>query len=87
MAFQVGMASSMLPAIFLSGFIFPIRSMPWPIQVLSHAVPARYFLVIVRGIILKGASLLSYLDDLAFLVLYATVVLGIATARLTRREA
>jgi ABC-2 type transport system permease protein len=86
MAFQVGMVTSMLPAIFLSGFIFPIRSMPLPVQVLSYVVPARYFLVVVRGIILKGAGLSPYLDNLAFLALYATIVLGIATARLTRRE-
>ena len=39
------------------GFIFPIRSMPAPIQLLTYAVPARYFLVIVRGINLKGARL------------------------------
>jgi ABC-2 type transport system permease protein len=87
MAFQAGMVASMLPAIFLSGFIFPIRSMPAAVQVLTFAVPNRYFLVILRGIILKGAGLGAYLQDLAFLVLYATVVLGIAYARLTRREA
>jgi ABC-2 type transport system permease protein len=86
MAFQVGMVSSMLPAIFLSGFIFPIRSMPVALQALTYAVPARYFNVILRGVILKGADLLPYWRDLAFLVLYATVVMSIAYARLTRRE-
>lgn len=86
MAFQLGIVTSMLPAIFLSGFIFPIRSMPLPIQAISYAVPARYFLVVLRGIILKGAPLGEYLRDMGFLVLYATVVLGIAYARLTRRE-
>jgi drug efflux transport system permease protein len=87
MAFQIGMVTSMLPAIFLSGFIFPIRSMPWAVQAITYVVPARYFLVVLRGIILKGAGLGPYLQDLAFLVLYATVVLGIAYARLTRQEA
>lgn len=86
MAFQVGVVTSMLPAIFLSGFVFPIRSMPVAVQALTYVVPARYFLVVVRGIILKGAGLLPYLDSLAFLALYAVVVLGVATARLTRRE-
>lgn len=86
MAFQVGVVTSMLPAIFLSGFIFPIRSMPLAVQALTYVVPARYFLAVVRGIILKGAGLAPYLDDLAFLALYAVLVLGIATARLTRRE-
>ena len=87
LAFQIGMVTSMLPAIFLSGFIFPIRSMPAPIELLTYAVPARYFLVIIRGIILKGAGLAPYWQDVAFLLLYATVVLTLAYARLRRREA
>ena len=86
MAFQVGMVASMLPAIFLSGFIFPIRSMPVALQVLTFAVPARYFNVILRGVILKGASLAPYWRDMAFLLLYATVMMTIAYARLTRKE-
>jgi ABC-2 type transport system permease protein len=86
MAFQVGMVTSMLPAIFLSGFIFPIRSMPLAVQALTYAVPARYFNVILRGVILKGAGLESYVRDVAFLALYAMVVMGIAYARLTRKE-
>src|SRR5262249_34218406 len=50
MAFQIGVVTSMLPAIFLSGFIFPIRSMPAVIQALTYAIPTRYFLVILRGV-------------------------------------
>jgi len=87
MAFQLGMLVSMLPAILLSGFIFPIRSMPLAVQVITYAVPARYFLVVLRGVILKGAGLAPYWQDLGFLMLYATVVLTVAYARLTRREA
>src|SRR6185369_14333773 len=86
MAFQLGSLASMLPAIFLSGFIFPLRSMPWPLQWISYAVPARYFNVVLRGVILKGAGLESYPRDVGFLVLYATVVLVLAYARLSRRE-
>jgi drug efflux transport system permease protein len=87
MAFQIGMVASMLPAIFLSGFIFPIRSMPIVVQAITYAIPARYFNVILRGVILKGAGLTDYPQDVAFLVLYATVVLTVAYVRLTRREA
>jgi ABC-2 type transport system permease protein len=86
MAFQLGASTSMLPAILLSGFIFPIRSMPLAVQILTYAVPARYFLVVLRGIILKGAGLAPYGRDLAFLVVYAAAVLGLAFARLTRKE-
>jgi len=86
MAFQLGALSSMLPAIFLSGFIFPLRSMPWPLRWISYGVPARYFNVVLRGVILKGAGLESYPQDMGFLVLYAVVVLTLAYARLSRRE-
>jgi len=86
MAFQVGSLTSMLPAIFLSGFIFPIRSMPPVLQLITYAVPARYFLVIARGIILKGAPLTAYLGDLGFLLLYGLIVLAFAWRRLVTPE-
>jgi len=86
MAFQIGIFASMLPAMFLSGFIFPIRSMPLAVQVLTYIVPARYFNVILRGVILKGAGLAAYPRDMAFLLLYASVFLGVSYARLTRKE-
>jgi ABC-2 type transport system permease protein len=86
MAFQLGTTTSMLPAIFLSGFVFPIRSMPPAVRALTYAVPARYFLVVLRGVILKGAGLAPYLRDVVFLVVYALAVLGLAFARLRRRE-
>jgi ABC-2 type transport system permease protein len=82
MAFQGGSLASMLPAIFLSGFIFPIRSMPAVLRWITYAVPARYFNVVLRGVILKGAGLESYPQDMLFLVLYAVVVLALAYARL-----
>ena len=87
LAFQIGILSSMLPAIILSGFIFPIRSMPAVIRALTYVVPARYFLVALRGVILKGAGLGPYWRDLGFLSLYAVLVMGIAYFRLTRRKA
>ncbi len=86
MAFQLGASTSMLPAILLSGFIFPIRAMPAVVRAITYAVPARYFLVVLRGVILKGAGLAPYGRDLAFLVVYALVVLGLAFVRLTRKE-
>lgn len=87
MAFQVATLSSMLPAIFLSGFIFPIRSMPPALQALTYAVPARYFLIVLRGIILKGEGLGPYMKDVVFLIAFAVAVLGLAWVRLVRRAA
>jgi len=61
--------------------------MPAPVRALTFAVPARYFLVVLRGVILKGAGLAPYRQDIAFLLVYALAVLGLAFARLTRKEA
>jgi ABC-2 type transport system permease protein len=83
-AFMIAGMSSMLPTVLLSGFIFPIRSMPTALQVLSHAVPARYFMKILRGVILKGAPATAYPWDLLALFLYAAVVIGLASWRLSR---
>jgi ABC-2 type transport system permease protein len=63
-AFQVALLSSFLPTFILSGFIFPLSSMPTPMQVVSHIVPARYFLVALRGIVLKGAGLEAFWEQL-----------------------
>jgi ABC-2 type transport system permease protein len=86
MAFQVGTLTSMLPAIFLSGFIFPIRNMPMALRLVTYVVPARYYLVILRGIILKGAGLRSYPADVMFLVGFAVLILGLSYMRLVVRE-
>ncbi len=85
-AFQVGLITSMLPAILLSGFVFQIRMMPAGLQLVTYLIPARYFLVILRGIILKGEGLRVYWHELASLVLYAFVAVTLASVRLMRRE-
>jgi ABC-2 type transport system permease protein len=56
-ATMVALAGLLLPTVILSGFIFPIASMPAPLQVVSHIIPAKWFLEIVRGIMLKGSGL------------------------------
>jgi ABC-2 type transport system permease protein len=55
-AYTIAMTATMLPSVLLSGFLFPIRSMPEVIQAFTYLIPARYFLVIVRGIFLKGVG-------------------------------
>jgi ABC-2 type transport system permease protein len=87
LAFQAGLIASMLPAILLSGFIFQIRTMPAWLQGITLLVPARYFLVILRGIILKGEGLWTYWEQVLALALYGFAVVSLASARLTRREA
>jgi ABC-2 type transport system permease protein len=83
-AFQIALLISLLPTIMLSGFIFPIASMPRALQVITTIVPARYFLVALRGIVLKGAPLSHLLIPLAALVVYAAATLGLASMRLAK---
>ena len=56
-AMMVSLFALMLPTILLSGFIFPISSMPWPLQWLSMIMPPKYFIIILKGIMLQGVGL------------------------------
>jgi ABC-2 type transport system permease protein len=86
-AFQVALLSSLLPTMILSGFIFPISSMPAVVQAITHIVPARYFLVALRSIVLKGAGITAFWQDMAALAIFATVALGLASLRLRKEWA
>ena len=87
MAFQIALLTSYLPTLMLSGFIFPISSMPAFLQVVTHVVPARYFLVALRGIVLKGVGIEVFWRDLMALVVFATVITTLASLRLKREWA
>ncbi len=71
----------------LSGFIFPIQSMPTVVQWITHIVPARYFLVALRAIVLKGADITAFWQEMMALAIFATVALGLASLRLRREWA
>ena len=84
-AFQAAMLAAFLPTFMLSGFIFPISSMPTVLQYITTIVPARYFLVALRGVVLKGLSLPELWQPVGALALYAFAVLALSSARLARR--
>jgi ABC-2 type transport system permease protein len=75
------------PMIYLSGFIFPIENMPPIIQYATYLIPLRYFLVIVRGIFLKGIGLDLLWPHAAALTAWGAVVLALAVARSRKRAA
>jgi ABC-2 type transport system permease protein len=77
----------MMPMIYLSGFIFPIENMPAVIRPVTYLIPLRYFLVIVRGIFLKGIGLDLLWPQAAALAAWGIVVLGLAVARSRKRAA
>jgi len=86
-AFQVALLSSLLPTMILSGFIFPISSMPTVVQGITHIVPARYFLVALRSIVLKGAGITAFWQDMVALAIFAAIALGLASLRLRKEWA
>src|ERR671920_153437 len=86
-AFQAALLVSFLPTLMLSGFIFPIASMPRFLQLVTYAVPARYFLIALRGIVLKGAGIQAYGGELLALAAFAAVVMALASIRLGRQWA
>ncbi len=56
-AMMISLMGLMLPVILLSGFIFPISSMPLPLQIISNVIPATWYIIILKGIMLKGVGL------------------------------
>ena len=83
-AFMIAVIATMLPTFILSGFVFPIRNMPGVVQAITYLIPARYFLVALRSIILKGAGLSAFWDQFLFLILYAILSLTVSSARLRK---
>jgi ABC-2 type transport system permease protein len=85
LALQVSMLLAFLPVFMLSGFIFPIASMPPFLQHVTTFVPAKYFLIALRGVVLKGQGLAEIVRPLTSLAIFGTAVLGLAALRLARR--
>jgi ABC-2 type transport system permease protein len=74
-----------MPAMLLSGFMFPVSSMPKIFQLLTLVNPLRHFLEIVRGLFLKGVGFADVLPQLGALALIGTLLLSLAAARFSRR--
>jgi ABC-2 type transport system permease protein len=71
----------LMPMIYLSGFIFPIENMPAVIQAVTYVIPLRYYLVIVRGIFLKGIGIEVLWPQVAALTAWGIVVISLAVMR------
>jgi ABC-2 type transport system permease protein len=84
-AFLVSVFSSLLPTFLLSGFVFPIRSMPLFLQVLTNITPAKFFLVVVRSEILKGTGPSAYWDQLIYMAIFSAIMIGFSAVRLLKK--
>ncbi|MEZ4236620.1 MAG: ABC transporter permease [Myxococcota bacterium] len=85
LATQLGTLSAMLPSLLLSGFMFPVQNLPLPLWLLSHLVPARYLVALLRAVLLKGAGFTDVWLDLLGLLAFAVVTVGASAARFQRR--
>jgi ABC-2 type transport system permease protein len=86
-AFMAAAFSSLLPGFILSGFVFPISSMPIVLQVLSNIAVNKFFLVIVRGIMLKGVGIEAIWPQFVYMAIFAFVTLALSVRRMRKRVA
>jgi len=84
-ASQASMIATFLPAFLLSGFIFPIDQMPALIQLVTHIIPARYFMSIIRSVFLKGTPIALLWEDMLALLIFATALVLVATRAFKKR--
>ncbi|MBT3221435.1 MAG: ABC transporter permease [Proteobacteria bacterium] len=84
LAMMIAFVATMLPSLLLSGFVFPLTNMPKALQIVSYAVPARYYITITRGLFLKGVGIDVLWPELLAMVIYAMVLLIVATSRFRR---
>jgi ABC-2 type transport system permease protein len=76
---------TLLPAIFLSGFFFPLQNMPPLLQWISYFIPLRYFLKIIRVLLLKGVGIESIRGDVIALAVFGVAIMGAAARRFRKR--
>ncbi len=86
-AMMIALAATLMPSVMLSGFVFAIKNMPPALQAISHIVPAKYFVTIIRGIMLKGSSIEVLIVPALSLIAILVVLMFIATRRFQTRLA
>lgn len=85
-AFTISTMVTLLPSFILSGFVFPIESMPAIIQVVTNITPAKFFIRILRAIILRGVGVMAIWDQLLYLILFSSILLGAAITIYNKKE-
>ena len=86
-AMMAAMLTSMLPTFLLSGFVFPIESMPTVIQWITYLIPAKYYLEILRGILLKGVGIKVLMFNAICLLVYSLFLILISASRFKKKLA
>ncbi len=84
-AMMISLFALMLPVIILSGFIFPISSMPLPLQIISNIIPAKWFIIIIKAVMLKGATLGVIWKETLILIGMTTFFIALSTKKYKKR--
>ncbi|MDI6804122.1 MAG: ABC transporter permease [Bacteroidota bacterium] len=84
-AFIISVFSTLLPALILSGFVFPIRSMPIALQIISNVTPPKFFLIVIRDVILKGVGPAAFWEQLVYMAIFAAITLSLSTRLLLKK--
>jgi ABC-2 type transport system permease protein len=84
-AFIGGTFATLLPSLLLSGFVFPIESMPTLLQILTNITPAKFYIVALRGVILRGVGFEVFWLQLVYLMIFALLFLILANVINNRR--
>jgi ABC-2 type transport system permease protein len=87
LATQAALVTTYLPALLLSGFMYSIDAMPRALQVVTYLVPARYYLVVTRGIFLKGVGAEVLRTQAVLMLVFAVIGLGLAIVRFRKEIA
>jgi ABC-2 type transport system permease protein len=77
-ALMISLVLLMLPTMLLSGFIFPVENMPWVLRVISNVVPAKWFLIIIKGIMLKGSGIGMLWKETLILTGFILIFIGLS---------
>lgn len=85
LSYQMAMLTSFLPSYILSGLVFPISSMPRAVQYISYLVPARYYIIILRGIFLKGSGFVILGIEVLYLAIFGIVMFIMANLRFVKK--
>jgi ABC-2 type transport system permease protein len=75
----------MLPTLLLSGFLTPVENMPIFLRAIAAVMPARYFIQVLRGVMLKGNGVAELWPDLLAMLAFALAMVALSTARFKRR--
>ncbi len=74
-----------LPSIFLSGFFFPLEAMPRFLQIVSYAIPLRYYLIVIRALLLKGVGAAAIQNEIIAMTIFGLFIMSFAALRFRKR--